>query len=105
MFHPDDSTRMKWAEAARDVVRDILGLRKDAGFAQQRKEIMRKLRLRGMSQEAICKELDLNEDLKGDPLLEKWWKELMLKPWPFGYHAAFKHRVLKSRMKKHISTA
>jgi len=105
MFHPNDITRMKWAVVAREVVQDILGLRKDTGVIQLRNEIIQKLRPR-MSQEEICKELDSNEGLrKSDPRLDKWCNLVVENRRLFGYHAAFIHPRLKDSVKKMISTA
>ncbi len=106
VFDPNDKTRMKWAVVARDVVQDILGLRKNAGIIQLRNEIIRKLKLRKMSQEEICKELDSNEGLrKSDPRLDKWCSLVVENRRLFGYHAAFIHPRLKINVKKMISTA
>ena len=108
MFSPDDITRLKWAAVAREVVQDILGLRRDNGIIQLRNEIIRKLKLRRMSQEEICKELDLDEELRqSDPRLKKWRDEFLLDPRLSGYHTAFTHTnpKLRGRMKKIISVA
>ena len=106
-FSPNDNTRMKWAMFAREVVQDILGLRRDNGIIQLRNAIIGKLQRRGkMSHEEICKELDLNYELrKNDPILEKWCKVVAGNRRLFSYHAAFIHSRLNGRVKKMISTA
>ena len=103
IFHPNENTRMKWAKAAREVLENILGLRKKRGVYQLRNEVIREYRLKGMSQEKICRELDFNEELQQkDPLLKRWRDEFLL-PRFFGYLDAFNDLRFKSRIKRIIS--
>ena len=103
LFHPNENTRMKWAKAAREVLENILGLRKKRGVYQLRNEVIREYRLKGMSQEKICRELDFNEELQQkDPLLKRWRDEFLL-PRFFGYLDAFNDLRFKSRIKRIIS--
>ena len=106
IFYPSENTRMMWAKVSREVLQVILGLRKNKGVRQLRNEAIREHKLLPISQEEICKKLDLNEELRQtDPVLQKWRREFILKDRLFGYHAAFNHPKLRGRMKKIISTA
>jgi len=103
IFHPNENTRMKWAKAVREVLENILGLRKKRGVHQLRNEVIRECRLKGMSQEEICRELDFNEELQQkDPLLQGLRDEFLLDR-TFGYLDAFNDPRLKGRIKTMIS--